>query len=131
MTMRTFVTPLWWNLPTFADVQGDGETKRREDRRRKAQTPTSTLFIVNFDVDNTREGDLEKHFTPYGKLKRVQIKRNYGFIQYDSLEDAIAAREATNLSRLLGQSLCLGLLLQIHSDIAECCNLLPLHCYRQ
>lgn len=83
-------------------AKGDGETKRREERRRKIQTPTSTLFIVNFDIDNTREADLEKHFAPYGKLNRVQIKRNYGFVQYTDLDDAIAAREATNLSRLLG-----------------------------
>ena len=95
-------------------LQGDGETKRREERRRKAQTPTSTLFIVNFDVDQTREGDLEKHFAPYGKLKRVQIKRNYGFIQYEVLDDAIAAREATNLSRLLGKHLCHLLLCEAH-----------------
>lgn len=91
--------------PCHMSLQGDGETKRREERRRKVQTPTSTLFIVNFDIDNTREADLQKHFAPYGKLNRVQIKRNYGFVQYTDLEDAIAAREATNLSRLLGDML--------------------------
>lgn len=90
-------------LTFLLNIQGDGETKRREERRRKDNQPTSTLFIVNFDTANTRERDLEKHFSPYGKLRRVQIKRNYGFIQYESLDDAITAREATSLSRLLGE----------------------------
>lgn len=58
--------------------QGDGEVRRREDLRKRQTKPTTTLFVVNFDVDRTRERDLEKHFEPYGRLKRVQIKRNYG-----------------------------------------------------
>ena len=58
--------------------QGDGEVRRREDLRKRQTKPTTTLFVVNFDVDRTRERDLEKHFEPYGRLKRVQIKKNYG-----------------------------------------------------
>jgi hypothetical protein len=59
-------------------AQGDGEVRRREDVRKKTTKPATTLFVVNFDVDRVRERDLERHFEPYGKLKRVQIKRNYG-----------------------------------------------------
>jgi splicing factor, arginine/serine-rich 4/5/6 len=38
-------------------------------------------FVVNFDVERTRERDLERHFEQYGRLRRVQIKRNYAFVQ--------------------------------------------------
>lgn len=74
--------------------QGQGETKRREDRRKKDCVPTNTLFVVNFDPGNTRERDLEKHFSQYGKLTRVQVKKNFGFVAYESLDDAIDARVA-------------------------------------
>ena len=62
-------------------LQGDGEVKRREEQRRKQQAPTSTLFVVNFDVTRTRESDLAHEFNKYGRTKRVQIKKNFAFIQ--------------------------------------------------
>ena len=52
--------------------------RRREETRKKEVKPATTLFVVNFDVDRVRERDLERHFEPYGRPKRVQIKRNYG-----------------------------------------------------
>lgn len=85
--------------------QGNGETKQREEQRRKNCKPTDTLFVVNFDPGTTHERDLEKHFSSYGRLKRVQVKKNYGFVQYESLDDAIAARNGLSLSRLLGMHL--------------------------
>jgi len=66
-------------LPSSA--QGDGEVKRREEQRRKQQAPTSTLFVVNFDVTRVRESDLAHEFNKYGRTKRVQIKKNFAFIQ--------------------------------------------------
>ena len=62
-------------------AQGDGEVKRREDQRRQKQAPTCTLFVVNFDVANTRESDLAYTFEKFGPTKRVQIKKNFAFIQ--------------------------------------------------
>lgn len=62
-------------------AQGDGEVKRREDQRRQKQAPTNTLFVVNFDVANTREADLAYTFEKFGPTKRVQIKKNFAFIQ--------------------------------------------------
>lgn len=85
-------------------VQGDGDVKRREDLRRRQTKPTTTLFVVNFDVENTVERDLERHFEQFGKLTRVQIKRNYAFIQYDDVESATAAVDNCHLSRLAGKA---------------------------
>lgn len=83
-------------------TKGDGEVKRREDLRRRQTNPSSTLFVVNFDPDRTRERDLEHHFEPYGRLVRVQIKRNYGFVQYETIDMATDALKGTHLSRLDG-----------------------------
>lgn len=60
--------------------------KRREDQRRRKQAPTSTLFVVNFDVANTREADLAYTFEKFGPTKRVQIKKNFAFIQASAQE---------------------------------------------
>ena len=43
--------------------------------------PTSTLFVVNFDELKTTSKDLERHFNPYGAITRLQIKKNFAFIQ--------------------------------------------------
>lgn len=83
-------------------LQGDGEVRRREDLRRRQTKPTTTLFVVNFDVDKTRERDLEKHFEPFGKLRRVQIKRNYAFIQYEDVDQSADALKACNGTCLAG-----------------------------
>ena len=84
-------------------VQGDGEVRKREDLRKRQTKPTTTLFVVNFDVDKTRERDLEKHFEPFGKLRRVQIKRNYAFIQYEDVDQSEDALKACNGTCLAGQ----------------------------
>ncbi len=83
-------------------MQGDGEVRRREDLRRRQTKPTTTLFVVNFDADKTRERDLEKHFEPFGKLRRVQIKRNYAFIQYEDVDQSADALKACNGTCLAG-----------------------------
>lgn len=82
--------------------------------------PTDTLFVVNFDPENTQERDLEKHFSSYGRLKRVQVKRNFGFVQFESLDDAIAARNGLSLSRLLGVYAYMHA--RIHIEIACHCK---------
>ncbi|KAJ9529885.1 hypothetical protein QJQ45_022309 [Haematococcus lacustris] len=40
------------------------------DRKRNAR-PSTTLFVVNFDLSRTRERDVERHFEQYGRIKRL------------------------------------------------------------
>ncbi|KAF2617002.1 hypothetical protein F2Q68_00040385 [Brassica cretica] len=63
--------------------------------------PSKTLFVINFDADNTRTRDLERHFEPYGKIVNVRIRRNFAFVQYEEQEDATRALDATNNSKLM------------------------------
>lgn len=62
-------------------VQADGDVKRREQDRRKNTIPSTTLFVVNFDVTRIQERDLADLFDRYGRLTRVQIKKNFAFVQ--------------------------------------------------
>lgn len=48
--------------------------------------PSSTLFVVGFDPDQTRTKHLEEIFCPFGETSRVEIKRNFAFVEYKSLE---------------------------------------------
>lgn len=79
--------------------------KAKEDLRRKNARPTSTLFVVNFDARRTEERDLEYHFEPYGRLTRVHIRRNYAFVQYETVEEANEAKKKTDGSELMGRTL--------------------------
>ncbi|KAL0763196.1 hypothetical protein Bca101_079347 [Brassica carinata] len=58
--------------------------------------PSKALFVINFDAENTRTRDLERHFEPYGKIVNVRIRRNFVFVQYEEHEDATRALAVTN-----------------------------------
>jgi len=81
-------------------ARGDGRTKRKEDERRKNIQPSETLFVVNFHEETTKREDLQMLFEPFGQLVRIDMKRNYAFVQYNSIEEAKKAKEATNGGKL-------------------------------
>lgn len=73
--------------------QGErGIGKPRDGKRASNQRPTKTLFVINFDPILTKEGDIDMHFEPYGK---VRIRHNFAFVQFATQEDAIKALEST------------------------------------
>lgn len=81
-------------------ARGDGRIKRKEDARRENILPNETLFVVNFHEETTRREDLEMLFQPYGELVRIDMKKNYAFVQFANIEQATAARNATNGGKL-------------------------------
>lgn len=42
------------------------DMQQTETERKRETKPSTTLFVVNFDVGRVRERDVEKHFEPYG-----------------------------------------------------------------
>ncbi|KAM7266276.1 hypothetical protein ACFE04_004173 [Oxalis oulophora] len=78
-------------------VRKPGGSSRRSSNTR----PSKTLFVINFDPQDTRTKDLERHFESYGKIANVRIRRNFAFVQYEFQEDATKALEATNMSKLM------------------------------
>jgi len=39
-------------------------------------------------------------FTKFGELVRIDMKKNYAFVQFTNVEDAIKAKNATNGGKL-------------------------------
>jgi RNA recognition motif-containing protein len=56
-------------------------TQQAESDRKRDTKPSNTLFVVNFDINRVRERDLDKYFDYYGRINRIEIKKNYAFIQ--------------------------------------------------
>jgi RNA recognition motif-containing protein len=81
-------------------ARGDGRVKRKEDDRRKHIQPSETLFVVNFQEQTTKRDDLRMVFEPFGELVRIEMKRNYAFVQFQNIESAIRAREEVNGGKL-------------------------------
>jgi len=81
-------------------ARGDGRIKRKEESRQGRIEPNDTLFVVNFNVETTRREDLEVLFKDYGRLIRVDMRRNYAFVQFESTEEATKAKEATDGGKL-------------------------------
>ncbi|KAL9188921.1 hypothetical protein ACHAXT_011411 [Thalassiosira profunda] len=81
-------------------ARGDGRVKRKEDERRKKIQPNETLFVVNFHEETTKREDLQMLFEPYGELVRIDMRRNYAFVQFKTVEEAVRAKEATNGGKL-------------------------------
>ncbi|KAG9156175.1 hypothetical protein Leryth_015574 [Lithospermum erythrorhizon] len=83
--------------------QERGSSRRLESSRKPLilKASSKTLFVINFDPYNTKTRDLERHFDPYGKILNIRIRRNFGFIQYETQDDATKALEATNSSKLM------------------------------
>ncbi|KAJ8421164.1 hypothetical protein Cgig2_001166 [Carnegiea gigantea] len=73
--------------------------KSASSRRSANLKPSKTLFVINFPY-HTKERDLERHFDLYGKILNVRMRRNFAFVQYESLEDATKALDATNMSKM-------------------------------
>ncbi|KAJ3680163.1 hypothetical protein LUZ60_016441 [Juncus effusus] len=78
-----------------------GERGPGRDKPAANTRPTKTLFVIHFDPVNTRVGDVEKHFEPYGKVLNVRIRRNFAFVQFETQEEATRALENTDKSKLL------------------------------
>eukprot|EP00112_Aurelia_sp_Birch-Aquarium-sp1_P016689 Seg3809.2 transcript_id=Seg3809.2/GoldUCD/mRNA.D3Y31 product="Serine/arginine-rich splicing factor 6" protein_id=Seg3809.2/GoldUCD/D3Y31 len=59
------------------------------------------LFVGSLSRDTT-ERDLENVFYKHGKLMRCDLKRGFGFVEYESPKDAEEAIRTENGRRLLG-----------------------------
>lgn len=81
-------------------ARGDGRIKRKEDDRRKNIKASDTLFVVNFQEETTKREDLNMLFEPFGELLRIDMKRNYAFVQFRNIDEATRAKDATNGGRL-------------------------------
>eukprot|EP00667_Euglena_gracilis_P027306 EG_transcript_33644 len=87
-------------------ARGAMATMRREEERRKAQQPTSTLFVVNFDEERTHEQDLKDFFRDY-EVWSVSMKKNFAFVEFASVRMAQDALERLNGASLFDRPIVL------------------------
>jgi RNA recognition motif-containing protein len=69
-------------------AKGQGPASKIEDGRSEHAKPTSTLFICNFDPRETDDVALERHFEKFGSIKRTHIKRNFAFMEFETVAGA-------------------------------------------
>ncbi|PNW75242.1 hypothetical protein CHLRE_12g518772v5 [Chlamydomonas reinhardtii] len=67
--------------------------------------PSHKLFVINFDPSRTGEQELWRYFSPFGRVTRVQMVRNFAFVVFADLRDAVAAQQRTNGAILEGRTL--------------------------
>mmetsp|Transcript_10592 Transcript_10592/g.10663 ORF Transcript_10592/g.10663 Transcript_10592/m.10663 type:complete len:246 (-) Transcript_10592:969-1706(-) len=82
-----------------------GQGRKDEEIRRKRSVPTDTLFIVGFDPTQTYDRDMRDFLSKYGRIVRVDMKKNFAFVQFTSIEDATAALNAENGQLFMGRTI--------------------------
>ncbi|KAI8057285.1 hypothetical protein BDF22DRAFT_670570 [Syncephalis plumigaleata] len=102
------------NIPTNED-EGTGKATARprgNQRLRQANPPAATLFVGNLPF-STVKSDLERLFSPFGKLHKVRLMtfedsgkcKGFAYIDYANLESAKAAVESPKSHYLEGRVL--------------------------
>ena len=81
-------------------ARGDGRVKRKEDERKKVIAPSETLFVVNFNEAKTKRENLAMLFEPFGEILRIDMKKNYAFVQFRTIEQATRAKTETDGGKL-------------------------------
>lgn len=72
--------------------------------------------MVNFHEETTKKEDLQMLFEPFGELTRIEMKRNYAFVQFRSIAEAKKAKETTNGGKLDQSVLTVEYVAQKRSD---------------
>ena len=80
-------------------ARGDGAVRAREKEREKELAPTASLFVVNF-APGVKESDLEAHLGQWAPVARCELRRNFAFVTFATVDDAKAALEGGNGSSL-------------------------------
>lgn len=84
--------------------------KRLEEKKRmETQEPSSKVFVVGYHVRNTTESMIFREMDRYGRVRSVEIPpgKNFAFVFFDSVREAVAAVRALNGTQRLGGSLTL------------------------
>lgn len=74
-----------------------GSSKRDEEYRRQQTQPTETVFVFGFDPRCTTPEDLREEFSRFGRITRVDMKKNFAFVQFTSVTEAAAATSADGI----------------------------------
>jgi hypothetical protein len=68
----------------------------------KEATIPNVLFITRFNPNHVSQGDIEQHFHSYGNLKNIVINDKVAFVEFETEEQAHAAKHGTHYQPGLG-----------------------------
>lgn len=86
----------------FMSSEKDSRTQRaveRISRNTNSNDPkmmSARVFIGNLAADKLSRQDIMKMFEPHGKVLGISIHRSYGFVQFDTEDEAKEAVKATD-----------------------------------
>jgi len=84
--------------------------KRLEEKKRmETQEPSSKVFCVGYHVRNTTESMIFREMDRFGRVRSVEIPpgKNFAFVFFDSIRDAVAVVRTLNGTQRLGGTLTL------------------------
>lgn len=97
-------------------TQGDNGPGKTNDRAKrfgdKPSAPSNTLFIGNVSFDCTNDM-ISEAFSEYGNISRVSLPtdresgnlKGFGYVDFSSVDEAKAAKEALNGAEIAGRSI--------------------------
>jgi RNA recognition motif-containing protein len=68
-------------------AHGAGKQREATRRKRPRAEPTNTVFVANFG-SGVSDDDVRKFFAGCGAIARVQVRANFGFVEFEQIESA-------------------------------------------
>ena len=98
------INPMYWKgVRLTVEFAKSNEIQKWDER--KYYRKNRTLFVVNFDENKVNQSLIEDLFNKYGTLRRVSVRRNFAFVEYNELSDAIQAKSKLSGTRFYGKDL--------------------------
>jgi RNA recognition motif-containing protein len=87
---------------TLQVTEGDEDVRRREETRKKNQTPSCTLFVVGFDTSRISETDISFSFSEIARVQKVMIRKNFCFVRFRDVQSSTLVMENFHGKIVLG-----------------------------
>ena len=88
---------------TLQLTEGDEDVRRREETRKKNQTPSCTLFVVGFDTTSISETDISFSFSEIARVQKVMIRKNFCFVRFRDVQSSTLVMENFHGKTVLGR----------------------------
>ena len=84
------------------------ECKRSVLQQNKKHNMSGRVYIGNLS-NKSHERDVKKFFRGYGRIIDIMLKENFGFVEFESVEDAERAIENLNGSEVSGRTITVNI----------------------
>jgi RNA recognition motif-containing protein len=88
---------------TLQLTEGDEDVRRREETRKRNQTPSRTLFVAGFDTSKISETDISFSFSEIARVQKVMIRKNFCFVRFRDVQSSTLVMENFHGKSVLGK----------------------------